>query len=384
MEEYSQVNFLVGVNGSGKSRFLNSIGQRYLRRNSNVLAISNTVFDKFSPKGYKKLSAKAGKNFLKKTIIDSLLNENKRIYNILEYLDYEKELGVLISFYSDFDGDFLMYFIRSIDKYNKFKLINDKDYIDYDFNELKAFCDQLKEYLHPYNHDEYFFDLGYWEHVGRNVKSLSIFRRLYELFSNKKIIKIDFLLSKGGENFKLNGASSGESQFLAQMLFLNNNLNNNEENIILIDEPEISLHPKWQREYIFKLYDYFYMYNLKIFIATHSPLMISKLQVNKKNLYDYYIGTIKYKIFKIADQSLTVIEEDKDYSIESLYWEVFGILTPDNSFLSRYCIDLLDKYDLKEIDRNEIENKFRELKEASDFEIQRKTLDEIFHEFVRG
>ena len=95
-----------------------------------------------------------------------------------------------------------------------------------------------------------------------------------------------------------------------------------------------------------------------------------------------YEDCIKYKIFKVIDQKLTVIEEDKDYSIESLYWEVFGILTPDNSFLSRYCIDLLDKYDLKEIDLNEIENKFRELKEASDLEIQRNTLDKIFHEFV--
>ncbi len=63
MDDFSKVNFLVGVNGSGKSRVLNSIGQRYLRVNTNVLAISNTVFDKFSQKGYKKLSARAGKNF---------------------------------------------------------------------------------------------------------------------------------------------------------------------------------------------------------------------------------------------------------------------------------------------------------------------------------
>jgi predicted ATP-binding protein involved in virulence len=190
------------------------------------------------------------------------------------------------------------------------------------------------------------------------------------------------LLFKGDQRFKINGASSGESHFLAQMLFLSNNLKNDEKNIILIDEPEISLHPKRQREYIFKLYDYFYKYDLKIFIATHSPTIISKLQVNQNDLYDDYIGNINYKIFKVIDQNLNIIDEDKDNSIESLYWEVFGILTPDNSFLSRYCIDLLDKYDLNTIDRNEIENKFRELKEASDLEIQRRTLDTIFHEFV--
>lgn len=81
---------------------------------------------------------------------------------------------------------------------------------------------------------------------------------------------------------------------------------------------------------------------------------------------------------------MTEIKEEEDYSVESLYWEIFGILTPDNSFLSRYCIDLLDKYDLKEITRHQIEQKFQELKEACNLEIQRKTLDKIFDEFVRG
>lgn len=43
MEDFSEVNFLVGINGSGKSRVLNTIGQKYLKRNENVIAISNTV-----------------------------------------------------------------------------------------------------------------------------------------------------------------------------------------------------------------------------------------------------------------------------------------------------------------------------------------------------
>lgn len=104
-DNYSDVNFLVGVNGSGKSRLLNTIGQNHLKRNDHVIAISNTVFDKFSTRGYEKLSARDGKVFLKNIIIDSFLNENDSIYNILEYLKYERFVAVLISFYADFDGD---------------------------------------------------------------------------------------------------------------------------------------------------------------------------------------------------------------------------------------------------------------------------------------
>ncbi|WP_312326054.1 AAA family ATPase [Acinetobacter sp.] len=384
MEDFSEVNFLVGINGSGKSRVLNTIGQKYLKRNENVIAISNTVFDKFNARGYKKLSARGGKEFLKKTIINSLLNENNNIYNVLEYLGYETEVTTLISFYSDFEGDFLDYFLRRIEKYNKFDITNEKNYIDYDLRELESFCNQLKKSLHPYNEYEYFFDFGYWGGAREKIYSLSIFKKFYDLFSNKKIFKIDFILFKGGEKFNLDGASSGESHFLAHMLFLSGKLEKDKKNIILIDEPEISLHPKWQREYVLKLYDYFYMYDFNLFLATHSPLMISKVQVNSRQLYTNYIGNIKYKIFKVENQKLTEIKEEEDYSVESLYWEIFGILTPDNSFLSRYCIDLLDKYDLKEITRHQIEQKFQELKEACDLEIQRKTLDKIFDEFVRG
>lgn len=382
-DNYSDVNFLVGVNGSGKSRLLNTIGQNHLKRNDHVIAISNTVFDKFSTRGYEKLSARDGKVFLKNIIIDSFLNENNSIYNILEYLEYERYVAVLISFYSDFDGDFLSYFIRKIDKYNKFDIPIDKDFIDYELNELEKFCNQLEKLLHPYSNYEYIFDFGYW--MGKeNTVNLSIFKKFYELFSNKRIFKIDFLLSKGGKRFKLDGASSGESHFLAQMLFLSEKILKNKKNIILIDEPEISLHPKWQREYVLKLYDYFYKYDCQFFLATHSPLLISKIQTANKDIYQDYIGEVRYKIFKVSDGEVEKIQEDDDYSIESLYWEVFGLLTPDNSFLSRYCVDLLDKYDLGNISYQQISEKFSALKDACDLEIQRSTLNKIFNEFVRG
>lgn len=382
MEDFSEVNFLVGVNGSGKSRLLNTIGQRYLKRNKNVIAISNTVFDKFNSRGYKKLSARGGKEFLKKTIVNSFLSENNNIYNILEYLGYEKEVTTLISFYSDFDGDFLSYFLRRIDKYNKFDVASDKDYIDYNLNELDSFCKQLKKNLHPYNEYEYFFDFGYWGGARENISSLSIFKKFYKLFNHKKIFKIDFILFKGEEKFNLDGASSGESHFLAQMLFLSSNVSKDTKNIVLIDEPEISLHPKWQREYVFKLYDYFYMYDLKIFIATHSPLMISRLQVNKQDLYRDYIGRIEYKIFKVKDQRLNTIQEDEDYSVESLYWEVFGILTPDNSFLSRYCVKLLDQLQENKLSYEFVEQEFSRLIESADNISQREVLEDIKTRFL--
>jgi predicted ATP-binding protein involved in virulence len=52
-----------------------------------------------------------------------------------------------------------------------------------------------------------------------------------------------------------------------------------DNSIILIDEPEISLHPEWQQRYINLLMNTFEgFYNCKFIIATHSPLVISNLK----------------------------------------------------------------------------------------------------------
>ena len=124
------------------------------------------------------------------------------------------------------------------------------------------------------------------------------------------------------------------------------------------------------------------MYDLKFFIATHSPLMISRLQVNKQDLYRDYIGRIEYKIFKVKDQMLNTIQEDEDYSVESLYWEVFGILTPDNSFLSRYCVKLLDQLQENKLSYEFVEQEFSRLIESADNIHQREVLEDIKIRFL--
>ena len=47
MENFEKLNFIVGVNGSGKSRYLNRLAEFFDSRDNNVLEISNTVFDRF-------------------------------------------------------------------------------------------------------------------------------------------------------------------------------------------------------------------------------------------------------------------------------------------------------------------------------------------------
>lgn len=77
-----------------------------------------------------------------------------------------------------------------------------------------------------------------------------------------------------GSEFDITGLSSGEKQLFLRALALKFlELNNS---VILIDEPEISLHPQWQKK-IIDVYESIGKNN-QIIIATHSPHIIGDIE----------------------------------------------------------------------------------------------------------
>lgn len=124
-----------------------------------------------------------------------------------------------------------------------------------------------------------------------------------------------------GEVFDINGLSSGEKQLFMRALTLK--MIEAENAIILIDEPEISLHPKWQQK-IIKIYQNIGDNN-QVIIATHSP---------------HIIGSVKNENVRVMKKSSSGIEIKKlneltygqsmDNILENVM-ELEDILTPDIS-----------------------------------------------------
>ena len=116
-------------------------------------------------------------------------------------------------------------------------------------------------------------------------------------YSNLKVRRnpLSLLISKHSDTLKLNQLSDGEKCYislvchLARRLAEANSANNPLEGngIVLIDEIDLHLHPKWQLEVVSKLKKTFP--NCQFFITTHSPLVTSD---NQGNTYEIQNGEI--------------------------------------------------------------------------------------------
>lgn len=80
-----------------------------------------------------------------------------------------------------------------------------------------------------------------------------------------------------GRFFRINDASSGEQSVLLGLLGIASHIQPN--SLVCIDEPEVCLHPEWQRKYISLLMSLFAGYRgCQFLIATHSPQIVSELE----------------------------------------------------------------------------------------------------------
>lgn len=90
----------------------------------------------------------------------------------------------------------------------------------------------------------------------------------------KRIIFVD----EKNQQISLGEMSTGEKQIIYRVGYILKNLANIHGGIILIDEPEISLHPSWQIKLKDFLLEIFRGYDVQIIIATHSSYIFQNLQ----------------------------------------------------------------------------------------------------------
>ena len=157
----------------------------------------------------------------------------------------------------------------------------------------------------------------------------------------------DVILYKNNVPYPFENASSGEKHFIYEVTNIASKIENT--SLILIDEPEISMHPNWQMKYISTLKNIFKNYaSVHFIIATHSHYIVSDLEPNSSSLivitYNY---VTKERQTEILDYSTYA------WSAENILYNVFGVRTTRNYYFEmdiRTLLDIVGKRKYQEFD----------------------------------
>jgi predicted ATPase len=145
----------------------------------------------------------------------------------------------------------------------------------------------------------------------------------------------DITLADG--KYNLQESSSGEYHFFSAMVGLLATIK--PQSLVFIDEPEISLHPNWQMNYVSFLRELFSDEKFSkshILLATHSHFIISDLQGKNSKIIGMRKENGKFKTIEFPKELNTY-----GWSAEEVLYEIFGIRSTRNSFLETDLLRLV-------------------------------------------
>lgn len=167
---------------------------------------------------------------------------------------------------------------------------------------------------------------------------LSILFEQFGLIIQFKTLNKDkkvFFTNKRGEEIELSQLSTGEQALLSKLFYFY--LADVRDSIILIDEPELSLHPKWQSHIVALYRQLAKEKNNQIILATHSPQIIASTPPESLFLLTWEGDKIVAKNadgygMTVNDVLLKVMEVDslRDPAIQAKYDDIENkIITGD-------------------------------------------------------
>lgn len=184
--------------------------------------------------------------------------------------------------------------------------------------------------------DKSSFDLSFSFSEGRPSEDYAVMQAL-ALLRRLRVLRLDqcnLTLASGGGTVDLAEASSGQQQMLCSIFGLVAELRSN--SLVLIDEPELSLHPTWQMSFLGHLEAVLKQFTgCHVLIATHSPLIV-------QSALDHHLDVIQLqthlKGFGAAD---TYLPNQKQTSVESTLLDVFHTPIRGSIYLANEIFDIV-------------------------------------------
>lgn len=163
-------------------------------------------------------------------------------------------------------------------------------------------------------------------------------------------------LKRKEKSLDVNEISSGEYHILTSFIGIYACLKHN--SLVLIDEPEISLHPNWQMRYISYLKEIFKDYQSCHFLITsHSHFFASDLDGRHSKI----IGLRRDIDDKIENIDLPKDLDTYGWSAEDVLYKVFNVRTTRNYYMEVDIRKLLHSISEKEKNKSDLESIIKRL-----------------------
>ena len=344
---------LAGSNGSGKTRILESILDYF----NIVLVVPEEAQNKielFFESMEEKCIDKLGHGLSFMYCLKFGSKEKKISVGSVgaKYLDIKKELNILPKIiYAPAEMNFKKMDMASttlIQEYNFINIVNTnlvKDIPSYIATKIISAIFKNKN-----------------EKVGDVQKK--VFDEINEIFEILDIdVKIEDISQDGrnipiftnsaGDKFDINELSSGEKQLFLRTLAIK--MLNPENSIILIDEPELSLHPKWQQ----RIVDVYRKIgkNNQIIIATHSPHILGSVKKENIMLLD------KDDEGKIVVRTGDELYDSYGQPTDRVLKDIMGLETTRNPKVFKLLEEAGELVDKNEYESEEFKTKYKKLRE---------------------
>ena len=328
------ITAIVGENGSGKSSVLNIILEIVEEEIKNkYILVFNDDFLQYISNFKFKTNLFENKNFLTYRNIFAYINKTHksspfRNYNIVE-IDKKTIVYILTVEYGKPNSEFEISSFMYLPNQLEIKLRTSDDLINENITFFKPIKREKIKEIYESLQDEYhkFLFICYGREKGLDVNidilndkdslereiadilNISDFCEYFLSLTNEKIFNIsdlaekqkdiyirengyfhffdfDMIYKTDRKEIRFNNLSHGEQMIFGQLLniYFFSNSSSNENFIFLFDEPEIALHPKWQKNYINELNNLLIKIkkNYHFIITSHSPFLIS--DISKENI----------------------------------------------------------------------------------------------------
>jgi len=279
--------------------------------------------------------------------------QRSNICSILDFIGYDHRISLSYTLVlkAKKDGSVKENITKRVEKDREYSRLNSKEKNEittqlYNFYKTKTSTGNAR---HDYDID---FDKT------TNSGSLEELQYIYKLKQCDLVSTTNVIFHKQGSDITSEEMSSGEFAMLSTVLSISAAAND-PHTLVLLDEPELSLHPNWQMTLIDNLDRALKNQVCHLMIATHSHMLVSDLPMKRSNV------TQIEKDNQGNLSATTISESTYGWSAEEVLLKVFKTATDRNRYFGERIGTLLEKMGNNTISPKEVKNELNELQEIS-------------------